>query len=92
MNSMLQEEKRYIFFYINRDEPEKIRQVVPAHVTYWKTANLKDYLGGPFGDRTGGSISFIAYDLDEASKIIMADPFVEKNLIAHKWIKEWNVE
>ena len=34
--------RRYIYFYFNRNEPEKIRQVVPAHVGYWKAANLKE--------------------------------------------------
>jgi uncharacterized protein len=92
MHIKTNDEKRYVFFYFNRDDPVKVKQVVPVHVDYWKTANLKGYMGGPFGDRTGGLISFIAQDMDEASKIIMADPFVIENLIAYKWIKEWNIE
>lgn len=85
-------DRRFIYFYFNRNEPEKIRQVVPTHVQYWKTANLKDYMGGPFSDRTGGLISFVASSLDEAMAIVQQDPFVLEDLIAEKWIKEWIVE
>lgn len=35
--------KRFVYFYFNRNEPEKIKQVVPDHVQYWKTAKLKGY-------------------------------------------------
>ena len=85
-------DRRFIYFYFNRNEPEKIRRVVPTHVHYWKTANLKDYMGGPFSDRTGGLISFVASSLDEAMTIVQQDPFVLEDLIAEKWIKEWIVE
>ncbi len=84
--------KCFVYFYFNRNEPEKIRQVVPAHVGYWKTVHLKGYMGGPFGDRTGGLISFIASSLEEALAWISQDPFVLEDLIAEKWIKEWIVE
>jgi uncharacterized protein YciI len=84
--------RRFVYFYFNRNAPEKIRQVVPAHVQYWKAANLKDYMGGPFSDRTGGLISFVAPSLQEATKIIQQDPFILEDLIAEKWIKEWVVE
>ena len=84
--------KRFIYFYFNRFEPEKIRQVVPAHVQYWKSANLKDYSGGPFGDRTGGLISFSATSLEEATEIVLRDPFIQEDLIEQKWIKEWVLE
>ena len=84
--------KRFVYLYFNRNEPEKIRQVVPAHVQYWKTANLEGYMGGPFGDRTGGLISFIASSPDKASEIILRDPFILEDLIDQKWIKEWFIE
>jgi uncharacterized protein YciI len=85
-------DKRFLYFYFNRNEPEKIRQVIPSHVQYWKTADLKEYVGGPFGDRTGGLISFSTLNIEEAMKIILQDPFVLENLIAEKWIKEWIIE
>jgi uncharacterized protein YciI len=83
---------RFLYFYFNRTEPEKIRQVVPAHVQYWQSKNLEGYMGGPFADRTGGLISFVASSLDEATKIIQLDPFVLEDLIDQKWIKEWILE
>ena len=82
-------ESTFVYFYFNRNAPEKIRQVVNAHVDYWKTANLKDYSGGPFSDRTGGLISFKASSLEEAAEIILKDPFNLEDLIEQKWIKEW---
>ena len=85
-------DRRFIYFYFNRREPDKVMQVVPAHVQYWKTANRKEYLGGPFTDRTGGLITFTTSSLEEAIEIILKDPFVLGNLIAEKWIKEWIVE
>jgi len=84
--------KRFVYFYFNRNEPEKIRQVVPAHVGYWKSANMKGYMGGPFGDRTGGLISFFAPSLQEAMEIILQDSFILEGLIEQKWIKEWVLE
>ena len=80
---------RFIYFYFNRNEPEKIQEVVPAHAQYWKTADLKSYSGGPFTDHSGGLISFAAQNLEEATEIILRDPFVQENLIEQKWIKEW---
>jgi uncharacterized protein YciI len=84
--------KRFVYFYFNRREPERIRQVVTAHVQYWKTADLKGYMGGPFDDRTGGLISFVASNMDEATKIILQDPFILEDLVDQKWIKEWVLE
>jgi uncharacterized protein YciI len=84
--------KRFIYFYFNRNEPEKVRQTVPAHIGYWKRADLKGYMGGPFGDRTGGMISFIASGIQEATEIIQQDPFILEDLVDQNWIKEWILE
>ena len=81
--------RRFIYFYFNRNEPERIGQVVPAHVQYWKTLDLKEYEGGPFADRSGGLISFTASSLEKATEVILQDPFILRDLIAEKWIKEW---
>ena len=81
--------RRFIYFYFNRSEPEKIREVVPAHVQYWKTADLKSYSGGPFTDHSGGLISFAAQNLEEVREIIHQDPFIQEDLIEQMWIKEW---
>jgi len=92
MDDSQNNDRRFIYFYFNRNEPEKIRQMVPAHVQYWKMANLKGYMGGPFADRTGGLISFVASSLEEATAIILQDPYVLEELIGEKWIKDWIVE
>jgi uncharacterized protein len=81
--------RRFIYFYFNRNEPEKIRQVVPTHVQYWKAANLRGYSGGPFADRSGGLIFFSALSLEQATEIIIQDPFIQEDVIEQKWIKEW---
>lgn len=65
MDNIQNNERRFVYFYFNRTEPERIRQGVPTHVQYWKTANLQGYMGGPFADRTGGLISFVASNLEE---------------------------
>ena len=92
MDNTQNNERCFLYFYFNRNEPEKIKQVVPAHVQYWKAANLKGYRGGPFADRTGGLISFAALSFEEATEIIQQDPFILEDLIAERWIKEWIVE
>ena len=92
MNEMQNNDRRFVYFYFNRNEPDKIRQLVSAHIQYWKTVNIQGYLGGPFADRTGGLISFVASSLEEAAEIIQQDPFVLEDLIDQKWIKEWLVE
>ena len=84
--------RRFVYFYFNRNEPEKIRQVVQANVGYWKSANLKEYRGGPFSDRTGGLITFAASSIEEGTEIVLQDPFILEDLIAEKWIKEWIIE
>lgn len=68
--------KRFVYFYFNRFDPEKIRLVIPAHVHYWKTANLRSYSGGPFGDHTGGQITFSASSLEEATDYGVFMPFL----------------
>jgi hypothetical protein len=34
MNNTQNKARRFVYFYFNRNEPEKIRQVAPAHVQY----------------------------------------------------------
>ena len=92
MDNSQNNNRRFLYFYFNRNEPEKIRHIVPAHVEYWKAANLHDYMGGPFADRTGGLISFVAPSFEDAAEIIQQDPFILEDLIDHKWIKEWVLE
>ena len=81
--------KRFIYFYFMKNEFERIREIIPSHINYWKTSGMKNYLGGPFADRTGGLISFESSSLEKATGIVKKDPFVVHDLIETKWIKEW---
>jgi uncharacterized protein YciI len=81
--------KRFAYFYLMKQEPEKVQQVVPAHVEYWEKFISQNYLGGPFADRSGGLITFDAEDINEATNIIKNDPFTINDLLESRWVKEW---
>lgn len=83
---------RFLFFYTMRDAPDRIRDVVPRHVDFWRSRNLPAYLGGPFADRSGGLITFAALDLARARATVLQDPFVTEDLVQESWVKEWSVE
>jgi hypothetical protein len=74
-----------------RDRPDQVREVAPRHARYWHERNLPGYLGGPFADRSGGSISFVADDHVAAEELVVGDPFVA-DLLSESWLKEWQVE
>jgi uncharacterized protein YciI len=87
--------KRFLYFYLMRNSPSSvgaIRQTAPEHVQYWRSCGLPDYLGGPFADRTGGLITFGAFSLVDAQRVVSNDPFVLNDLIEQTWVKEWLVE
>ncbi len=50
--------ERFLFFHLMKDEPDRVRSVAPQHAAYWHDLELPGYIGGPFADRSGGSISF----------------------------------
>ena len=81
--------RRFAYFYFMKNEPDKVREVVPLHIEYWKNRELQNYQGGPFADRTGGLIIFETSDIDTATDIVMKDPFIIQNIINQKWIYEW---
>ncbi len=83
---------RYIFFYLLKDKPNKIKEVFVNHINYWMNCGAEDFAGGPFSDRTGGLITFMSDSLEEAMKIIMQDPFIKEKIVEKRWIKEWVVE
>jgi len=83
---------RFLYFYFMKNAPEKIGEVVPAHVSYWHDLKLPSYMGGPFADRSGGAISFEADNLDKAAALIENDPFVKADLLEQRWVKEWKIE
>ena len=59
------------------------------HVAYWHGLVLPGYLGGPFADRSGGSISFEAESRLKAKRLVASDPFVVADLLSESWLKEW---
>ncbi len=81
--------KQYAFFYLMKNDPEKIRNIVPAHIEYWKNSKPINYSGGPFSDRSGGLILFEAENMEAATELAMNDPFIVREAIETKWIKEW---
>ena len=59
---------------------------------YWQGRELREYLGGPFGDRSGGLISFETDSQDVAAQLVADDPFVREGVVECSWVKEWKVE
>ena len=83
---------RFLYIYFMRDQPDLVRDVAPRHAQYWHDLDLPGYLGGPFADRSGGSISFITGSQFEAEELVADDPFVAADLLSESWLKEWRVE
>jgi uncharacterized protein YciI len=81
--------RQFVFFYIMKDEEKRIRDIIPAHVGYWKKQLSANHAGGPFSDRSGGMILFEAMDHDSARQLTHRDPFVIEHVIEKSWIKEW---
>ena len=84
--------RKYVFLYFMKNTPEKLGLVIPDHISYWKDVNVDADKGGPFGDRSGGLITFAAESLEDAKKIVNDDPFVNQDLLEERWVKEWDVE
>ena len=82
---------RFLFVYFMKDDRGRVAQVAPQHVRYWHELDLPGYMGGPFADRTGGSISFEASSELEAQRLVGSDPFVQENLLSQSWLKEWQL-
>jgi hypothetical protein len=80
---------RFAYFYFMRSDPERVREVAPRHAQYWRGRGLPHYLGGPFGDRSGGLITFDCESFLEAGQLIANDPFRAAHLLERHWLKEW---
>jgi uncharacterized protein YciI len=80
---------RFIFCYMMTDDAEAVASTVGAHVAYWKDAKPDGYLGGPFADRSGGVITFLAADRDIAAGLVGLDPFVREGVVRDWWVREW---
>jgi uncharacterized protein YciI len=81
--------RQFVFFYLMKNDPEKVREIVPDHIRYWKNSAPPNYSGGPFGDRSGGLILFAAENIEVATDLAMHDPFVVHEVTEEKWVKEW---
>jgi YCII-related domain len=84
---------RFLYIYFMRKAPpDRLRATARTHATYWRERALRDYLGGPFADRSGGLITFAAESAREAEQLVADDPFLRGGLIARHWVKEWLTE
>ena len=83
---------KFTYFYFMNDASNQIREIAPKHAAYWHSLNLPDYEGGPFADRTGGLISFTAVNQQGAAEFVADDPFIQNELLASHWLKEWLIE
>jgi uncharacterized protein YciI len=80
---------RFIFCYTMIDDAERIRDTVPAHVSFWHDSGVDDFQGGPFSDRSGGLITFTAAGPEAALEMVERDPFVAAGVLRDRWVKEW---
>ena len=86
---MLNVSPRFAYFYLMKDDPDRVRTAVPRHVAHWQGLGLTGYVGGPFADRTGGLITFETRDSSRASDAVNRDPFIQDGLLEAYWVKEW---
>jgi uncharacterized protein YciI len=80
---------RFAYLYFMKNEPERVRAAVRQHVSHWQEQELREYLGGPFADRSGGLITFDAGDAEEAERLVRGDPFLVEGLLESYWLKQW---
>jgi uncharacterized protein YciI len=83
---------RCSYIYFMKDNPDRVAAVAREHAAYWRGLALREYLGGPFADRSGGLISFETDSHDDAAQLVADDPFVREGLVERSWVKEWHVE
>lgn len=80
---------RYVYVYSMVDDPARVRSVGPLHAGYWHGLDLAGYRGGPFADRSGGLITFVAEGSAEADGAVAGDPFVREGLLTSYSLNEW---
>ncbi len=83
------ESSYFAYFYFMKNEPDKIRAILSAHIAYWNNNRSDCFSGGPFTDKSGGLIVFKAQNLASAKKLAQCDPFVVNDAIQSQWIKQW---
>ena len=80
---------RYAYIYFMAGHGALIRETAPRHTEYWHSLGLRGYTGGPFADRSGGLITFLAEDDEAARGAVDGDPFTEVGVIGESWLKVW---
>lgn len=80
---------RFLFFYLMKDDPDRVREVAPRHASYWHQQPPPGYLGGPFADRSGGLVTFEADGVGQAEQLISEDPFLRERVLSGWWLKQW---
>ena len=80
---------RFAYIYFMTNDPARVRSLAPQHTEHWHGLNLSGYTGGPFADRSGGLITFLADESAQAEEAVAEDPFVREGLIERSWLKQW---
>jgi hypothetical protein len=80
---------RYVYVYSMVDDPARVGSVGPLHAEYWHSLDLASYAGGPFADRSGGLITFVAEGPAGADAAVAGDPFVREGLLTRYSLHEW---
>ena len=83
---------RFAYFYFMTGAPERIATVATQHAACWRGRGLRQYLGGPFGDRSGGLITFEAASRDDAERLGAQEPFLREGLLQGHWVKERDID
>jgi hypothetical protein len=79
----------FVYVYTMAGDPGRIWTVAPLHTAYWHRLSLAGYRGGPFADRSGGLITFVADDRAGAEAAVAGDPFVREGLLERHSLDEW---
>jgi hypothetical protein len=80
---------RFVYCYWMTEDPGEIQRTAAEHAAYWLRLGLPEYVGGPFGDRSGGLITFEAPAKERADQLVSDDPFQRAGLIGDWWLKVW---
>lgn len=71
---------RIAYFYLMRDEQDRVHAVAPDHAAYWRDLRVPGYVAGPLADRSGGLITFEAESIQVGDELVGNDPFVRADL------------
>jgi uncharacterized protein YciI len=82
---------RFVYVYSMADDPARVKSVAPRHAEYWHGLKLPGYHGGPFSDRRGGLITFMADGPKQAQAVVAGDPFVRDGLLERYSVSEWEL-